>query len=135
MANQYSFQVLDDGYRNARVKIDGNLDSSDAILVPAIGISAFVGNDPNLIFAGFRVDAVQFSISPNLVLSLFWEALVPQAIVRVAGYSNLEFEGGIFPDRTKSGYSGNILLSTQGWDASKPQVFTVDLNMVKLYSV
>ena|SRR5690242_15884231 len=134
MSNTFTQQVINDGCRNVQVKIDGFLDSSDAVLVPALDLTSLINNDKNLTLVGIRIDELEFSISPDLVVSLFWEAASPQSIARMAGSYTLHFDGGLFPDRTALNYRGNLLLSTSGWQAGKPEAFSLILWGVKLYT-
>lgn len=134
MANTFSRQIIQDGYRNGQVKIDGLLDSTDAVLVPALGLSDFLNNDQNLLLCGLRFDTIDYSIPYNMVVNLYWEATVPQSIAQLTGSDLHQFTGGILPDRTKAGYTGNILLSTKGFDISKAQGFTLTLGLIKLYT-
>jgi hypothetical protein len=134
MPNQYSLQIIADGPRNAQVKVDGFLDSTDAVLVPLVGLTDFTNNDQSLFFAGFRINDIEYSISSNLIVSLFWEALNSQSIARLTNSSRINFEGGIFPDRTRIGYTGAVLLSTTGFQPGSAQGFTLQIDMIKLYT-
>lgn len=134
MANAYSLNIIQDGCRNAQIKVDGFLDSTDAVLVPLVGLTDFQNNDQNLLFCGFRCNDIEYSITPNLVVSLLWEALNPQSMARLTGYGHFTLEGGLFPDRTKPDYSGNLLLSTSGFEPGIPQSFMLQMNLIKLYT-
>ena len=72
MANVYDRQVVEEGPRNAVVKLTGVLDSTDASFVPVIALSDFTNNDKNLVLTGFRFDEVEYSISDPLGVTLSW---------------------------------------------------------------
>jgi hypothetical protein len=134
MSNTFSRQIIQDGCRNGQVKIDGLLDSTDAVLVPAFALSDFLTNDQNLLLCGFCFNSVDYSIPVNMIVSLYWEATIPQSIAQLTGSDLHKFAGGLLPDRTRAGYTGNILLSTKGFDISKAQGFTLTLEFIKLYT-
>lgn len=138
MANRFDSQVMEDGWRNAVVRITGVLDTSDASLTPAIALGDFTNNDvARQRFVGLRVDHIWHSIGDGLELQISWEALNPRLIMALAGRGRESFHtvGGLQPTSTDPGYSGNINLTTTGWGSEEQtlQNFTVMLEMVKLY--
>lgn len=134
MPASFSLQVLEDGPRNAQIKVDGVLAGADILLDPLVVLSDFTNNDQNLTFCGFRVDEIEYSVSPNIVVLLDWEATANQSIARLTGSNRIDYEGGLFPNRQALGYSGKILLSTLGGFAGLAQAFTVQMSMIKLYT-
>lgn len=136
MPNQYNRQILADGPRNAQLVVTGFVDSMDAVLVPLITLSEFLTNDLNLNLVGLRVDEINYSLSPGVVINLTWEAAIPQLLAELgSGVGKLCFDGGIFPDRTKPGYTGTINMTTSGATGmAQPAGFTLYLGMIKLYS-
>ena len=134
MANQLEKQILEEGPRNAVVKLAGFLDTSDASWVQAIQLSDFTNNDKQGPLRALRVDEVEFSVSAAIVVKLAWNSSLPQLIAVVYNSGEFCFEeaGGILPDRTRSGFDGAINLSTHGF-AAAAQGFTVLLELVKLY--
>jgi len=143
MANQFSYQIQNDGWRNAVVKITGVLDTSDATLTPAVTLSDFTNNEPNgVLFVGFAIKHLWHSVGDGLEVQLSWAGLNDQPIFAIAGRGRESFEviGPLQPNQANPGYNGNINLRTTGYgtgeDATMPiQNFTVLLEMIKLYKV
>jgi hypothetical protein len=140
MANVIAKKIVLDGFRNAVVKISGVLDSTDAVLAPAVALSDFHNNDTaNLRFVGFKVMHLWHSIGDGLEVQLEWNAVNPEQIFAIAGRGRESFHtvGGIVPNQQNFGYDGNINLRTSGFGRSGQaavQNFTVDLELVKLYA-
>ncbi len=138
MANQFDLQILNDGWRNAIVRISGILDSSDADLNPAVSLDNFINNDTSgYDFVGLRIDRIDNQIGDGLQVQLYWTATVDQLIHTMASVHEtcLKAHGGLVPDMTALGYTGNIRLKTIGFNSFQvpPQSFSVILQMVKLY--
>lgn len=135
MANLVEKEILEEGWRNAVVKVAGVLDTSDINLVGYIKPSDFTNNDPVLTLTGFRVDAVMFSIGQVLDLSLCWNSATPQLITPLArsGKIDVTSDGGFIPDNTKTGYDGSLNLKSTGFPAGTVQNFTLTIRLVKLY--
>lgn len=137
MANSSSKQIIEEGPRNAIVKLAGVLDTSDMILAPAISLADFLNNDVRVTLVGLRVDTVDYSSGPRLVTTLEWNSNTPQLIMAFAQSDELEMKesGGAIPDMNLSGYDGSINLRTRGYSAGDVEAFTVFLKLVKLYRV
>ena len=137
MANTLERQILEEGPRNAVVKLTGFLDVSDAIETPAIRLADFSNNDAQAgTLIGLRVDAVIYSMGLNINILHAWNANSPQQIMPFAGRGKIDAtgDGGFLPDQQRSGYDGSINLTTTGFSAlNPPQNFTVLLRLVKLY--
>lgn len=133
MANSLDRVIVQEGPRNAVVRLTGSLDTSDVTLAPVISLTDFTNNDSRLTLVGFRVDEVEFAMQNTLGVTLYWESATPQAIVNLALEGEFCFSGGLIPDSSRLGYTGNICLSTVGFQVGKPNMFTVNLEMVKLY--
>ena len=143
MSNQFSYQIQNDGFRNAVVKITGVLDTSDAALLPAVSLKDFVTNDTaNLRFVGLAVKHLWHSIGDGLEVQLSWAGTPnDQPIFAIAGRGRETFEviGPLQPNQANRGYSGNINLRTTGYglgasSGTPVQNFTVLLEMIKLYA-
>lgn len=136
MANSLDVKVIEDGRRNAIVKIVGVVDTNDIVLNPAISLSSFSNNDVGLSLVGFKVVEADYSGTPGLLVSLDWNATAPQNIFAFS--TNAEINGrrhgGVKPDTTANGYDGNINLKTQGFSPGSLYGFTIMLRMVKMYS-
>lgn len=135
MANSLSKQIVEEGPRNAIVKLAGVLDSSNVILTPAVSLSDFTNNDVRQNFVGLRIDFIDYSSGPQLVTSLEWNSANPQLIAGFAQSDELDFKtsGGIIPDMTRSAYDGAINLRTVGFVPGNYATYTIVLKMVKLY--
>ena len=149
MANSLARQITEEGPRNAVVKLTGVLEDSNIYETPAISVQDFTNNDPNCTkMYGFRVDLIEYSISNGVEVQLEWNALRPQIIMPLAGRGRIVATnyGGFIPEFGMDysegnvtyfddlGFDGSINLKTVGFDiSSSPQVFTVILELVKLY--
>lgn len=137
MANSLSKKITEEGPRNAVVMLTGVLTDSDITEAPAIRLSDFTNNDQNCTgLWGFRVDFIEYSISNGLEVKLEWNSIDPEAIMPLAGRGRIHATnyGGFIPDRTRTGYDGNINLSTLGFAIGTTQTFTIVLELVKLYT-
>lgn len=135
MANSLEMQITEEGPRNAVVKLTGVVDTSDISEIPAVSLTDFTNNDPNLVLIGFRVDLIEWSMSQDLEINLAWNSLHPQQIFPIAGRGRINSSnyGGFIPDKTRTGYDGSINLVSTGFSAGTTQNFTVILELVKLY--
>jgi len=143
MANVLDMRVVQEGPRNAIVKLTGYLDSGDVVEQSVISLANFKNNDQQLYLTGFRVDHLEFSMSTGLEIMLAWNSATPQQITPLAGRGKFGARnyGGLLPDTTLPGYDGSINLSTTGasfgsiqFAAGQIANFTVVLELVKLYS-
>ena len=138
MANQVEKQIIEEGPRNAVVKVSGVLDTSDINLVSFISFADFINNDAHgLRPVGFRLDAVIYSVGQVLDIILAWNGSVPQLILPLARSGKIDAtpDGGFVPDQTKGGYDGSINVSSKGFPAGTVQVFSLLIRLVKLYKV
>jgi len=136
MANTLERQILEEGPRNAVVKLSGVLGTSDISEVPAIQLSDFSNNDASCgKLIGLRVDAVMYSMGMSIDLLLSWNGNTPQQIMPLAGRGKIDVtaDGGMIPDMNRSGYDGSINLYSTGFTPGTIQNFTVLLRLVKLY--
>lgn len=137
MANVLDVQVLHEGPRNIVVKLTGVLDTSDASELPAVNMQSFTGNEPSCTLVGLRADLIEYSIGSGIEIQLAWAGNSPQQITPIAGRGRIVATnyGGFVPDQTRSGYNGNINLTTTGYQAGTVQNFSVILELIKLYKV
>jgi hypothetical protein len=134
--NTIEKQILEEGWRNAVVKLTGILATSDANWSPAISLSDFQNNDQIAgPLTGLRVDAVNYSLGPVLDALLSWQSAIPQQIVSLSksGKIDVTGDGGFLPDKLRSGYNGAINLTTSGFPPGTQQNFTLLLRLIKLY--
>lgn len=139
MANQIELQVVEEGPRNAIVKIAAVLDTKDITTegVSFIKPSLFNNNDVHLNLTGFRVDEVVYSVGNACDVVLSWNGSVPQLITPLsrAGKIDAWMDGGFIPDTTRDGYDGSINIKTSGYPAGSVQNLSLLVRLVKLYSV
>lgn len=135
MANSLSVVVVEDGRRNAVVKIVGVADTSDIVQVPAVLLSQFTNNDVGLTMNGLRLVECDFAVSNMFVVQLDWNGNTTQPMAALADSGEIDGRrhGGYGPDRTVSGYDGNINLTTRGFIPGNVYAFTVILRMTKMY--
>lgn len=127
MANAVATQIIEDGARNAIVKLDGVLDTSNEAVVTKIALASF-----SPLPTGFRIDAIRYSISAQLVVRLEWHATANVvAYSLAAGQEDLWFKdvGGL-QNNGGAGKNGAIDLVTTGW-TSGTQTYTITLWLVK----
>lgn len=126
MANVLTTQIILDGPRNAIVKLTGVLDTSDESLTIKVDPASF-----SPIPTQFRIDHIDYSISDQLEIQLFWDASSPLIILPLAGRGRLAFWNfGGLQNNASTGKTGKISLKTTGW-ASGTQIYSVTLELVK----
>jgi hypothetical protein len=137
VANDVQKQIIEEGPRNAIVKVTGVIDTNDINLISFITPANFSNNDPRLRLTGFRVDEVIYSIGQTLDMVISWNGALPQQILPLAksGKFDLWQDGGAIPDATRDGYDGSINIRSTGFVAGTVQEFSLQLRLVKLYSV
>lgn len=137
MANQTDLQLIEEGPRNAVVRLAGVLTDSDVSLVSVIPLSLFLNNEPRMTLVGLRVNKLSYSISDPLKVGLYWNGGTPQLLAALAQSEELEFDkvGGLLPDQTRTGYDGSINLKSLGFIPGTVQTYSVLLRLVKLYRV
>lgn len=135
MANAYNMQIVEEGPRNAVVKLVGILDTANASLASVIELSDFTNNEPRKTLNGLRLMRLDYAMSDALSVILEWSATTDQLIAVVSGRGQLCLEdiSGTGPNRGAAGYDGAIDLATVGW-ASGTQVYTLILKFRKLYA-
>jgi hypothetical protein len=135
MANVTDYQITEEGPRNAVIKLTGALDSSDVYIRPAVALSFFSNNEPNARLVGLRVDLIEFSVGNAIEVLLEWQAGTPQQIFNLARSGKIHSYGygGFVPDQLRSGYTGDINLRTTGYPPGTVQVYTIVLELIKLY--
>lgn len=139
MANQYDVQIVEEGYRNAVVRIAGVLDTSDLVLAPAVTVSSFTNNDPGqTALVAFRVDKLQYAVDTGgVIVVVSWNSNTPQLIATLSDSQALKFKhyGGAVPNQTLSGFDGSINVETKGYKAGAVTGFTLVMGLIKLYQL
>lgn len=135
MANQTDFQLLEEGPRNASVRLTGAITESDVNLVSVVPLSLFQNNEQRMPLVGLRVDKIVYSLSGSFQVLLSWNGSSPQLIAALGKSGEMAFsrEGGLQPNQTRTGYDGSINLRTVGFIPGTTQSYTVLLRFVKLY--
>ena len=118
MANSTSTQVILDGARNAVVKFEGVLDTSDLAYTVFLDPATLVGidNTGSRKATGFRINRISFSVrNPGMNVNLFWDAPTPQRIEALASDDNVLYDGfgGLTNNATSP--TGKLGISTNGW--------------------
>ena len=136
MANSLDVRVVEDGRRNAVVRLIGVVDTIDMVVTPAISLSSFTNNDIGVTFNGLRLVEADFAVTNMFSVLLDWagNTTQPMAALADSGNFNARRHGGYGPDRSASGYNGNINLRTRGYVGGNAYVFTILLRMTKMYS-
>ena len=144
MSNKLDIQITEEGPRNAVVKLTGVLDTSNIDENPAIALQDFLTNEERCTLVGFRVDLIEYSIGAGIEVILEWNSNTPQQIFPLSGRGRIVATnyGGFVPNRTLTGYDGSINLHTKnfipgidGQGNSTTQLFTVILELIKIYTV
>lgn len=126
MANSVAVQIIEDGARNAIVKLDGILDTSNEAVVTKITPASFSPTPTQ-----FRIDRLDYSITQQLGVRLEWHATANVVAAALAGMSDDEYYpfGGL-QNNAGAGKNGAIDLVTTGW-ASGVQTYSIVLWLVK----
>lgn len=133
MANATYVQVIEDGPRNAIVRVTALLDTANLAATALVTKALFTNNDVAAgPLTGFRVNEVKFTVSNGSGAVIEWEATTPQMIGAFWDANEVCWAPGLVPDKTAAGYTGSILFRSVNW-AATIQGFTLTLYMVKLY--
>jgi len=131
MANSFLTQILEEGPRNAIVKLTGILDTSDLSLTTAIAVASLTQGSTSLAPSEVRIDHLDYSVSDQLEVQLLWDATSDVVILPVAGRGKMSFWNfGGLQNNAGAGKTGNINIQTTGW-TSGTQVFSLILELVK----
>lgn len=134
MANSTSIQIIIDGPRNAVVKFEGVLDSSDLSSTTVVDPATLAGidNTGNLKASKLRITNIKHNIEDGLSVNFFWDATTPVRIEELTGRANPCYEGwGGLTNNSGAGQTGKITATTEGW-GSGIKSFSVILEMVKV---
>lgn len=126
MANVVTIQTIEEGPRNAIIKLTGVLDTSDEALNNKVIVLNL-----NPIATQVRIDHIDYSISGALEAQLYWDATTPQIILPLAGRGKMSFWNfGGLQNNAGAGKTGNIALLTTGWSVGV-QTYSIILELVK----
>jgi hypothetical protein len=126
VANILDTQTIIDGDSRVVVKCVGLLDTSNLALTTIVDVSALTPA-----CGAVRIDKVDFSVSSQLVLRLWWDATTDDEILALVDSTTMDFScfGGLQNPRS-TGWNGDIRIDTSGW-ASGTQLFSLVLVMTK----
>jgi hypothetical protein len=131
MANSFTTQILEEGQRNAIIKLTAVLDTSDLALTNAVVMSDINQSGIGITPTQVRIDHIDYSISDQIEVQLLWDASTDVIIMPLAGRGRLMFWNfGGLTNNSGAGKTGAILVKTTGW-TSGTQVFSVILELVK----
>ena len=132
MANSITVQTLEEGLRNIRVRTVAVLDTSNLAVQDLFDPATFNCGGTQAAPTTFRVDKIEYSVSDQLAVQLFWDATADVAFSAFAGRGCLNYgkDGGLH-NNAGAGKTGKIQISTTGWTAGT-QVFTLDIDLVKV---
>lgn len=133
MAKTINVQILNDGYRDATIKIDGYVNAED--------YSAYVVLDPatlsqidaqGSLATRVRVLRINYDIEDALEVDLTWDGATPASLWRATGRGDMKGRnfGGIVDNATTP--NGKITLTTLGGATATTNLsFSIILELVK----
>jgi hypothetical protein len=133
MANAVASQIIIDGARNAVVKTDLLLDTSDLAATDVVDPAALSSLGPiNGACSRVNVYRILYDIEDTLTVNLFWDATADVIMWRLTGRGEIDLrKSGGLPNNAGAGITGKIQMTTQGWSASAILAATFTLEMVK----
>jgi hypothetical protein len=121
-------QTIADGPKNLVLHLtgkgDGNGDAKNVVIVDVAALA--------IPCARVRIDSVDYDVSYG-VTELLWEADVPQRVALFDGSNRMDYRctGGLNNPMTAIGSTGNLLLSTDGFEANS--TYDLLLEMTKKF--
>ncbi len=132
MANSFTVQTLEEGPRNAIVRLVGVLDTSNLAVQTAIDPANFNQGGTGPTPTTFRVDRIEYSVAPQIAVQLLWDATTDVTFAALTGSGCYGFrEAGGLRNNAGAGSTGIINILTTGW-ASGTQDFTLNIALVKM---
>lgn len=137
MANSVAVQTLQDGPRNAILKLTGVLDSSDeayAIKIDPAALSS-ITTDNTTRATLLSIECLDINIEDGLTVTLWWDVDGTQTnakrIEDLTGRAkpNYTYVGRLTNNAVSP--TGKIALSTQGWGATLIQSYSIIIHVVK----
>ena len=132
MANTTNIQILNDGYRDATIKFEGVLDTSDitsatTLIDPAsLGAIDSIGTKASYV----RINRINFDVEDALAVNLFWDAATPAPIWNLVGRGEIKAKPFVGLTNNATSPTGIITYTTQGWNSTILS-FTIILELVK----
>jgi len=129
-------QILNDGYRNTTIKIDGYLNAADLTAVTIIDPSTLSQMDgQGVIPDRVRVNRINFDIQDGIQVDLNWDGATPASLWKLTGRGEIKAKpfGGITDNATTP--NGKIIATTIGGAATITNTsYTIVLELVKYHS-
>jgi len=126
-------QILNDGYRNATLKIDGYVNAADYTNYTVLDPSTLSQIDAQgTIPSKVRIKRINFDIEDGIQVDLIWDGATPTSLWRLTGRGEIKAGpfGGITDNATTP--TGKILLSTIGGATTTLNTsFTIILEIIK----
>lgn len=126
-------QILNDGYRNATLKIDGYVLTDDYTNYTVLDPSTLSQIDAQgTIPKTVRIKRINFDIQDGIQVDLIWDGATPTSLWRLTGRGEIKAGpfGGITDNATTP--NGKILLTTLGGLATTANTsFTIILEIIK----
>lgn len=129
-------QILNDGYRNTTIKVDGYLNAADLSGVTVIDPSTLSQMDgQGTIPDRVRVNRINFDVQDGIQVDLLWAGATPGSLWKLTGRGEIKAKpfGGI----TNSAITptGVITVTTIGGAATTTNTsYTIVLELVKYHS-
>ena len=134
MANSLTVQTLQEGPRNAVVRVVGVLDTSNLAVQDLIDPATYNQGGTGPTPTTFRVDEIEYTAGSPLNVQLLWDATADVIFANLTDSGELCFsENGGLHNNSGAGKTGKIQIATTGWTAGT-QGFTLKLWMVKVGS-
>lgn len=128
MAFLTTTRVLYDGPRKAKIQITGLSDGSgDEHLIPKIVCKDLEGAPQSL-----KIEEIEYNVSGGLA-RIYFDAADPVEIADLVGWGELDYcsDDSTVNDPRALSYTGNILLSTMGFDSGSS--YTIRFDVKKSY--
>ena len=133
MASELKVQILNDGFKNTTIKVDGFVNAVDYTTQTILDLSTLDQVDGFGTKAStMRVTRINFDIEDALQVNLDWAGGTNNNLWRCTGRGEIKGKPfGGFPDNATTP-NGKILLSTEGGStASTNLAFTIVIEIVK----
>lgn len=132
MANSINIQTLNDGFRDATIKFQGIVNTSNYGSTTLIDPSTLSAIDSiGTIATRLRINRINFDVEDGLAVNLFWDASTPVTIWNLVGRGEIKARpfGGL--TNNASSPTGIITFTTQGWTTGAVLSWTIILELVK----
>lgn len=123
MPDSVDSRVLNSGPRNHIVRLTNLSDSTGESAVVKIDISTLTMADGRAP-AKMAIDEIQYSIQGFTAVRLFFDATTDDEIAILSGDGTKVFPGGL-TDPQSSGYTGDVILTTEGEAAGATYDITI----------